>query len=80
MAVDMEAFGIANFKLARKVMKSGNCQCVPKDPCPCEEWTNNGKCHCNVFWNLEERELSKTQVKIIKLIISKLEEKLKEYK
>lgn len=80
MAVDMEEFGICNFRLARKVMGSGKCQCKPNDPCPCEEWIKDGKCHCNVFWNLEESDLTKTQVKIIKLIISKLEKKLEEYK
>lgn len=70
--VDINEFGICNYRLAIKVMSSGKCQCRPKDPCPCPEWLNSMTCRCGVFWELNKAELSKNEEKIVKVIIDKL--------
>lgn len=73
--VDIEEFGICNFRLARKVMTSGKCQCNPDKKCPCQEWIEKSSCKCGVFWE-KKTELSKSEVKIIKEIKKKLDEML----
>lgn len=76
--VNKDDFGVCNFRLARKVMESGKCQCKPKEKCPCKEWIKDGLCACNVFWDLKTRDLSKTEIKIVELIIEKLDNKIEE--
>ena len=61
-------FGIANFRLAVKVMGSGKCQCVPGKACPCKEWLEDKVCDCGVFWDIKETKLTAGQKKILKVI------------
>lgn len=70
-------FGIANFKLAQKVMISGKCQCKPKEACPCLEWINEQKCRCGVFWMESSRPLTAGEKKVLLAIKERILTKCK---
>ena len=80
--INIEDFGVCNFRLAVKVMSTGKCQCKPKEKCPCPEWIANMECRCGVFWNLKEKEgnMSKNEIKIVSNLVIKLTELIRSSK
>ena len=71
--VNINDFGICNFRLVRKVMGSGKCQCKPDSMCPCSVWIMEGICDCGIFWT-DKKELTKSEIKICEAIRDRLDE------